>query len=246
MAVELYGGTTASDVSEWSATEAAQHIRSGSITAEAYTSQQLQRYRRFKGLNAITWIDENRVLESARAVDGARSRGQALGPLGGVPLVIKDNINTVGFPTTGGTAILKGNYPPDNAPVVDALLKAGGILFGKTNMDELGRGFTTSNPTFGFAKNPYDTSRVPGGGAGGTGAAISARIAPAGLGSDTAGSARIPVIVRPRPASGRNTGAWPRGRSSPGMTAFFLSLTQSQPRGRWVVRFPTLLFSMLW
>lgn len=193
MAVDLYRGITASDVSEWSATEAAGHIRNGSITAEGYASQLLQRYRRFRELNAVTWIDENRVLESARAVDGARSRGQALGPLGGVPLVFKDNINTVGFPTTAGTAILKGNYPQNNAPFVDALLKAGAILFGKTNMDELGRGFTSSNPTFGFTKNPYDTSRVPGGGAGGSGSAISARIVPAGLGSDTAGSARIPA-----------------------------------------------------
>ena len=193
MAVDMYRSTTATDVTEWSATEAARHIRNGSITAEAYASQLLQRYRQFKALNAITWIDENRVLESARSADAARSRGQALGPLAGVPLVFKDNINTVGFPTTAGTAILKGNYPPNNAPVVDALLKAGAILFGKTNMDELGRGFTSSNPTFGFAKNPYDTSRVPGGGAGGTGAAVSACIVPAGLGSDTAGSARIPA-----------------------------------------------------
>jgi mandelamide amidase len=81
--------------------------------------------------------------------------------------VIKDNISTVGFPTTAGTAILKGLFPQSDAPVVDALFKSGAILLGKTNMDELSRGFTSANPTFGFARNPYDISRVPGGGSGG-------------------------------------------------------------------------------
>lgn len=200
------GDSAADEMLEWTAAEAIDHIRTGSISAERYTSRLLDRYRETKALNAITWIDEDQVLERARSVDTARSQGQALGPLAGLPLVIKDSINTVGFPTTGGTAALKGALPPSDAPVAETLFKNGAILLGKTNMDELGRGFTTSNPTYGFAKNPYDMSRVPGGGSGGTGAAISARIAPAGLGSDTAGSSRIPAsfcgIAGLRPSTG--------------------------------------------
>jgi len=229
---------------EWTATEAINQIRSGSITAEHYASRLLERFRETKELNAITWIDESRVLEDARFVDGARSKGQPLGPLAGLPIIIKDNINTVGFPTTAGTPALKGSYPKSNAPVVDILLNNGAILFGKTNMDELGRGFTTSNPTFGFAKNPYDMNRVPGGGAGGTGAAISARITPAGLGSDTAGSARIPAafcgIVGLRPSTGGRRqrgwtlGSWTVTSWDEGIVPIAYAITAPGPMGRTV------------
>lgn len=98
------------EVLEWTASEAVQHMRIGSITAEQYASQLLHRYRESKTLNAMTWIDESRLLERARSVDNARSKGQQLGPLAGLPLVVKDNINTVGFPTSAGTPSLKGFY----------------------------------------------------------------------------------------------------------------------------------------
>jgi Asp-tRNA(Asn)/Glu-tRNA(Gln) amidotransferase A subunit family amidase len=229
---------------ELTATEAINHIHSGSITAERYASELLGRYRESRGLNAVTWIDEGRVLESARAVDLARSKGRSLGPLAGLPLVLKDNINTVGFPTTAGTAMLKGNYPKTNAPVAETLFRNGAILLGKANMDELGRGFTSSNPTFGFSKNPYDLRRVPGGGAGGTGAAIAARITPAGLGSDTAGSARIPAsfcgIAGFRPSTGGlmrpawNLGSWTVTTFAEGVVPITYSITTPAPMGRTV------------
>jgi len=200
------------EVLEWTASEAVQHIRTGSTTAEQYASHLLQRYRESKTLNAMTWIDESRVLERARSVDNARSKGQQLGPLAGLPLVVKDNISTVGFPTSAGTPSLKGFHPTSDAPVADVLFKNGAILLGKTNMHELAQGITTSNPTFGFAQNPYDTSRVTGGSSGGTASAIAARFTPAGLGTDTGGSTRIPAafcgIVGFRPSTGGPRKAW--------------------------------------
>jgi Asp-tRNA(Asn)/Glu-tRNA(Gln) amidotransferase A subunit family amidase len=241
---KLHDAAAANELLELTSSEAIHHIRCGSITAESYASRLLEQYRKTRQLNAITWIDENRVLASARAVDTARSKGQALGELAGLPLVFKDNINTVGFPTTAGTAILKGNYPRSDAAVVDICLKNGAILFGKTNMDELGRGFTSSNPTFGFARNPYDVHRVPGGGAGGEGAAISARIAPAGLGLDTAGSTRIPAafcgIAGFRPSTGgghRSTwtlGSWTILTWDDGLFPISYVLTTPGPMGRTV------------
>jgi mandelamide amidase len=222
------------EVLEWTAAEAINHIYSGSITAEHYASQLLKRYRESKALNVITWIDENRVLERARSIDDARSKRQTLGPLAGLPLVVKDNINTIGFPTTAGTPILKGFYPRSDAPVVNILFRNGAILFGKTNMHELARGITSSNPAFGFARNPYDMNRVPGGSSGGTGAAISARITPAGLGTDTGGSTRIPAafcgIVGFRPSTGGPRKAW----TDDGVVPIAHSVDTPGPMGRTV------------
>jgi indoleacetamide hydrolase len=228
---------------EWTATEAIKHIRQGSITAECYVSHLLKRYREWKILNAITWIDESRVLESARAVDAARARGEALGPLAGLPIVVMDMIDTVGYPTTGGTAALKGNYPPRNALVTEILFRNGALLLGKTNMHELGRGVTTSNPAYGDTRNPYNLNRVPGGGAGGTAAAIAARISPAGLGTDTAGSARMPAGLcgiagmRPSAAPLRRSwtlGSWTVTSSHDGILPISYALTAPAPMGRTV------------
>jgi mandelamide amidase len=133
------------------------------------------------------------VMESARAADAARLKGDRLRPLAGLPIVVKDNIKSIGFPTTAGTPTLKGFYPRANAPVAQTLFANGAILLGKANMHELAMGGTSSNVGFGFARNPYDEKRVPGGSSGGTAAAISARMTPAGLGTDTAGSVRCPA-----------------------------------------------------
>jgi len=96
--------------------------------------------------------------DAAVALDRRRgSRGIAL------PIIIKDNINTAGFPTTAGTPFLKNYRPKANAPLADMLFKQGAILFAKSNMHELALGSTSANPTFGYVKNPYDLSRIPGG-----------------------------------------------------------------------------------
>jgi mandelamide amidase len=177
---------------ELSAVQAVQRIRNGDMKAEDYVSQLIARNKLHQSLNAYTYTNYAQALEQARAVDVARSQGKPLGTLAGLPLVVKDNIDTMGFPSTAGTRGLKENNPTRNAPVVDKLYAQGALLLGKTNMHELALGGTSSNAAFGFVKNPHDTRRVPGGSSGGTAAAIAARLAPAGLGTDTAGSVRIP------------------------------------------------------
>ena len=93
-----------SDLAELTAVEAVMAIRRGDIKAEAYVLRLLDQHKRLRHLNALTWIDESKVLDAARRVDLARHRGDALGPLAGLPVVVKDNIDTLGFPTSSGTA----------------------------------------------------------------------------------------------------------------------------------------------
>jgi hypothetical protein len=175
-----------------SARAAADYIRRGELSAECYAQVLLERYKAHTNLNAIAYIDEAKLLEGAREVDRARVRGAQLGPLAGLPVIIKDNVNTVGFPTTAGTRFLKDYRPKANARLADMIFRQGAILFAKANMHELALGSTSANPTFGFVKNPYDLTRIPGGSSGGTAAALAARIVPLGIGSDTTGSIRMP------------------------------------------------------
>lgn len=179
-------------LADLTATEAATQIRDGAITAESYAVALLANRRAHNGLNALTYCDEPRVLEAARNIDLARGKGETLGLLGGIPVAVKDNIDTVGFPSSASTAALRNYHPGSDAPVVSALLREGAFVFGKANMHELAGGGTSSNPTFGAVGNPYDPARVAGGSSGGTAAAIAARMVPIGLGTDTAGSVRIP------------------------------------------------------
>jgi indoleacetamide hydrolase len=143
-----------------SARAAADYIRRGDLSAERYAQAQLERYKAHTNLNAVAHIDEAKLLQDAREVDRARLRGALLGPLAGLPIILKDNINTVGFPTTAGTPFLRGYRPRTNAPLVDILFKQGAILFAKSNMHELAVGGTSANPTFGFVKNPYCCSNL--------------------------------------------------------------------------------------
>lgn len=152
----------------------------------------LERQRRFAALNALSWIDEPRALEDARRIDRKRASGSRLGTLAGLPVVIKDNIAVANTPNAAGTATLRASLSRQNAPVVQRLLDQDAIFMARANMHELAGGGTSSNPSFGVVANPYDRKRVPGGSSGGTAAALAARLAPAGLGSDTAGSVRIP------------------------------------------------------
>ncbi|TMH24858.1 MAG: indoleacetamide hydrolase [Betaproteobacteria bacterium] len=195
---------------ELTATEALAAIAAGDLRAETYAAILLSRALSLKDLNVLIAQDPDQVLEAARAADKLRARGRRLGPLHGLPLIIKDNINTATLPTTAGTPSLIGNRPRANARVVDALLGAGGIVFGKANMHELAFGITSNNGAFGPVRNPYDTSRIPGGSSGGNAAGVAARFAPAGIGTDTGGSTRIPAalcgVVGFRPTVGRYAG----------------------------------------
>jgi indoleacetamide hydrolase len=199
-----------SEVLELTATEALSAMAAGDLRAETYAAILLGRAHSLKNLNVLISQDARQVLKAARAADKARAHGRLLGPLHGLPLLIKDNINSATLPTTAGTPSLIGNRPRANAHVLDALLRAGGILFGKANMHELAFGITSNNGAFGPVRNPYDPSKIPGGSSGGNAAGVAARFAPAGIGSDTGGSTRIPAalcgIVGFRPTVGRYPG----------------------------------------
>src|SRR5438445_636361 len=198
------------EVLELTATEALAAIAAGDLRAETYAAILLARALSLKDLNVLIAQDPDQVLEAARAADKLRARGRRLGPLHGLPLLIKDNINTATLPTTAGTPSLIGNRPQANARVVDALLGAGGIVFGKANMHGLAFGSTSNDGAFGPVRNPYDTSKIPGGSSGGNAAGVAARFAPAGIGTDTGGSTRIPAalcgVVGFRPTVGRYAG----------------------------------------
>jgi mandelamide amidase len=181
------------DLHELGVMEAASAIRSGEITAEALATALLRRAKELNSLNAFVTLDEAVVLDAARTADKHRSSGKPLGPLHGVPIALKDNINTAAFPTTAGTPGLQRHRPKANAPVAQALTDAGGIVFGKVGMHELAYGITSNNARFGAIRNPFSPKHVPGGSSGGSGAAVGARIVPASIGSDTGGSIRVPA-----------------------------------------------------
>jgi Asp-tRNA(Asn)/Glu-tRNA(Gln) amidotransferase A subunit family amidase len=200
----------AADLIELTATEAAEQIRAGKITSVELTTALLAQIEKGAELKAFITVDREGALAAAAAADRMRSEGKSLGPLHGVPIVLKDNIHVAGLPNTAGTPALRNFVPRQNAPVAQALIDAGAIVLGKTNMHELAFGITNNNAAFGAALTPYDKASFPGGSSGGTGAAVGARMAPAGLGSDTGGSVRIPAALNGisglRPTVGRYSG----------------------------------------
>lgn len=190
-----------------SAVDAARAIRTGEYSASELANALIERVTEFSDLGAFIAFDETHLRTRAKAADEVLARGEAVGPLHGVPIALKDNIDTVVFPTTAGTPSLRNHRPKRNALVVDRLLRAGAIVGGKTNLHELAGGGTTDNPTFGRSANPYAPERIPGGSSGGSAVAVAARLMPAALGTDTAGSVRNPCgycgLAGLRPSTGR-------------------------------------------
>src|SRR5579872_2985844 len=189
------------------ATEAVQRMSRGDLAVETYASALLARCESLRDLNAFIALEPQRVLEAARASDQYLKRGGKPGPLFGLPIPVKDSVNTADYPTTAGTPALRHFRPAKDAPVVETLRHAGAIVLGKTNLHELSYGWTSNNHAFGAVHNPYDPARIPGGSSGGTGAAIAARMAPLGIAEDTEGSIRVPAafcgIQGFRPTTGR-------------------------------------------
>jgi mandelamide amidase len=188
------------DLTQLSVSDAAQLIRDGSVTSVDLTQAYIARADANPGLNAYTTLDRAGAMAAARKADAETTARKMVGPLHGVPLVVKDNTHVAGLPNTAATPALRGFVPKENAPTVQKLVDAGAVVLGKTNMHELAfgisgynEGFFTGEPI--GTRNPYDRTRFAGGSSSGTGAAIGARLAPGGLGSDTGGSVRIPAAL---------------------------------------------------
>jgi indoleacetamide hydrolase len=225
--------TTEDLILELDSADLLEQIRYGTLLAEQACEIFLQQYGRQRLLNAVTWIHPSDVLSRAREIDRVRYKGMQLPALAGLPILVKDNIDTAGFPTSAGTASLEQHFPSRNAPVVERLSSQGAIVMGKANMHELAFGVTSSNPTFGFVHNPYDPELIPGGSSGGSAAAVAARIVPAALGTDTVGSVRVPAafcgIVGFRPS------VFPRKQySQEGVAPNMLDFDTVGPMGRCV------------
>jgi len=194
-------------LTDLTATEATAKMRTGDVAAEDYAGALLDRAASLSRLNAFRAIDRDAVLEAARRADRQRSSGAKLGALHGLPIPVKDSVNTKALPTTNGTRSLEDFRPRDDAGVLRALLAQGAVVMGKTNIHELSRGWTSNNGVFGPVRNPHDETRVPGGSSGGSAAAVCARMAPLAVAEDTWGSIRVPAawcgLAGLRPSYGR-------------------------------------------
>ena len=183
------------DVFEKSITDLQAALASGEVTSHQLVEGYLARIQAYDHagpkLNAIVTINP-KALEQADALDRERTRKKLRGPLHGIPVLVKDNYETLDMPTSAGTLALATYQSAADSFAVKRLKAAGAIILGKTTMHELAAGVTTVSSVTGFTRNPYDPTRSPGGSSRGTGASIGASFAAAGMGSDTCGSIRIP------------------------------------------------------
>ena len=176
-----------------SAREMAQQIHTGALTSEAAVTQALNRIaEKNPALNAVVTLNPL-ALPQAREADAAVKRGDRLGPLHGVPIVVKDTYSTAGVLTTAGYPALKDYVPTEDSVVVSLLRKAGAIIVGKGNTPTLAMDMQTDNPVFGRTNNPWKVERTSGGSTGGDTVAVATGMAALGFGSDLAGSLRIPT-----------------------------------------------------
>ncbi len=190
-----------------SAADLAVRIRTRELSSAEIVEDLLARLNRCKSLNAFLTVTADVARERAREVDREIAAGRYRGPLHGIPVSLKDLIDTRGIRTTCGSRILAERIPPEDATVATRLHDAGAVLLGKTALHEFAYGVTTNNPHFGPTRNPWDPERIPGGSSGGSCAAVAAGLGPVSLGTDTGGSIRIPGalcgVVGLKPAYGR-------------------------------------------
>ncbi|MCA0214295.1 MAG: Asp-tRNA(Asn)/Glu-tRNA(Gln) amidotransferase subunit GatA [Proteobacteria bacterium] len=212
---------------ELTVAELAAKLRNKQVSAVEAAQHFLARGKQHESLGAYLDVREDVTLAQAQAADARIAAGDTA-PLLGVPIAHKDIFVTKDFVSTAGSKMLAGYRSPFNATVVDKLSQAGAVTLGKLNCDEFAMGSANENSAFKPARNPWDTSRIPGGSSGGSAAAVAARLAPAVTGTDTGGSIRQPAgfcgITGIKPTYGR--------ASRYGMIAFASSLDQAGPMAR--------------
>ena len=182
------------DILKTSALELGQQIAARQVSAPEATQALLDRIATYDSRhNAYISVAKDQALAQAAEIQKRLDAGESLSPLAGVPMAVKDNINTQGLRTTCGSQMLWDYVSPYNATAVGRLLDGGAVLLGKTNLDEFAMGNTSETSFAGITKNPWDVTRVPGGSSGGSAAAVAAGEAVYALGSDTGGSIRQPA-----------------------------------------------------
>lgn len=224
-----------------SASELSEMLISKEVTSAEVTADVLARIESVDDkVHGYITVAAETAMEQAKAVDEKRQKGEALSPLAGVPIAIKDNICTQGTLTTCASKMLYNFKPPYNATVMGKLAEQDAVILGKTNMDEFAMGSSCENSAMGVTMNPHNLTRVPGGSSGGSAAVVAAGEAPISLGSDTGGSIRQPAsfcgVVGLKPTYG--------AVSRFGLIAFASSLDQIGPFGR-TVRDTAMLFDAI-
>ena len=206
-AVPVFAATVP-DICTLTAVELARLIRQKKLSAvEVMTAHLTQIQRVNPKVNAIVTLVADQAMENARKADQAQARGEAAGPLHGLPVAIKDLIATAGIRTTSGSRLFKDFVPDHDAIHVERIRKAGAILIGKTNTPEFGAGSQTFNEVFGATRNPWDLTKTCGGSSGGSAVSLTTNMVPLADGTDNGGSLRNPAafcnIVGFRVAPGR-------------------------------------------
>jgi amidase len=219
-------------MSEWAGSSAlalARAIQDKTISSSELLEYFIERYERLNPeINAIVATNLDQALKAAADADEALARGEILGPLHGLPMTLKDNLQIIGMPTTYGSEILAEYMPDRNADVVQSVLDAGAVVFGKTNLPLFGMDTQSFNAVYGQTNNPWDTSRTPGGSSGGAAAALAAGLTALEIGNDIGGSIRLPAhfcgIYGHKPSYNIVSMHGPRRPLSPVMTGFPVDL----------------------
>lgn len=197
-----------SDIWKMSASRLARIIRNGQLSAREATEACMARIDAVNpAVNAVTVIHREEALTAAAAADARQARGDLLGPLHGVPISVKENIDVAGWPTTLGVRAFEDAVPPRDAPIVEQLKAAGAIPIAATNLPDFALRWYTDSSLRGVTRNPWDAGRTPGGSSGGAAAALATGMTPLSLGNDVGGSLRYPAqccgVASIRPSHGR-------------------------------------------